>query len=470
MVPMVTPFEWLAQQLPSIAARMGDLPVTSSVQPQQVRSFLAEHFDLEQSTPLLEALPAVSSMLERWTTHVTHPRYFGNFNPSVTDGGVIGEALAAAWNPQLAVWCHAPAAVEIERFTLDFLMGKLGLDAESCLAHFTGGGSEANHTAVICALTQCFPQWAEQGAAGCEGAPRLYVSAGAHDSFFKIAHAVGIGRAAVRIVPVDGDLQMDVTALRKMVIEDARAGCTPFMVVATAGSTAAGTIDPLKRLVAFGRVQGMWVHVDAAYGGFGVLTERLRPHLDGIAFADSITFDAHKGMSVPMGAGMFFCRHPKPVEAAFAAANSYMPAPTAGGSEPYLNTLQWSRRFIGLKVFLSLVEHGARGYDTLLEGQCAVADVLIQGLIDGGWQILSQSPLPMVCFSHQDVRASLEAHENLAAAVRKRGQAWISAVTLADGQPALRACVTSFRTTPADVATLLSEIQACRIGRFGHIS
>src|SRR5256886_6024104 len=173
----------------------------------------------------------------------------------------------------------------------------------------------------------------------------------------------GLGRRALRAVATDGQLQMDLGDLARRVAEDRHEGLAPFMVVGTVGTTGAGVIDPLPELAGFCRAENLWLHVDAAWGGAAILSPALKGHLAGIEAADSITCDAHKWFSVPMGAGMFFCRHREAVAEAFRADTSYMPGKTAGPThDPYTTSVQWSRRFIGLKLFLSLAEHGGSGY------------------------------------------------------------------------------------------------------------
>ena len=170
---------------------------------------------------------------------------------------------------------------------------------------------------------------------------------------------------------------MDLGDLARRVAEDRRSGLAPVMVVGTAGTTAAGAIDPLPELARFCRSQKLWFHVDAAWGGAAILSPRLRGHLAGIDAADSITCDAHKWFSVPMGAGMFFCRHPDVVGEAFRAQTSYMPGKTDGPVvDPYTTSVQWSRRFIGLKLFLALAQHGESGYVEMIEHQARMGDVL----------------------------------------------------------------------------------------------
>lgn len=453
-------YHWLMEEMMAFPKEVADLDVTPNVGPAELRGHLHGEFDLESGKPLPEALQEVSRMMRKWITHVTHPRYFGYFNPSVTQAGVIGEALAALYNPQLAVWSHAPVAVEIERFTLDFLMRRVGFDPQHAVAHFTSGGAEANHTAIITALTQCFPDYGDKGIASLEKQPRMYVSAGAHDSYHKIAHATGMGRDAVRVVPTDEYLQMDINALRQAIREDRAAGYLPFLVVATAGTTAAGVVDPMKQVVAICRAQSLWMHTDAAWGGAVLLTDRLHSLLDGIQYSDSVTFDAHKYMSVPMGAGMFFCRHPEPVRRAFQISAAYMPVSTDGAEDPYATSLQWSRRAIGLKVFLSLAHHGREGYAKLIEHQAELGEYLRDGLREAGFLIENQTMLPVVCFSHAQWEGRIDAMTAAVNRLKASGGFWLSTIFLSNGRPAVRACITSFRSRESDIDALVGALEA----------
>src|SRR5438309_321596 len=422
-------------------------PIVPRVTPDEIRRDLASRYDFTKPLALPDVIADVERMLQRWQVHVTHPRYFGLFNPSVTLASIVGDTLVAMYNPQLATWRTSPAANEIERHTLAWLAGKFGF-ATDAVASFTNGGAEANLSAVIVALTRAFPAYGELGLRSLSASPTIYVTAEAHHSFNKIAHLTGLGRRAVRTVATDRELKMDLADLARRVTEDRRAGCAPFMVVGTAGTTAAGAIDPLPDLARFCRSQGLWFHVDAAWGGAAVISPSLRGHLAGIDAADSITCDAHKWFSVPMAAGMFFCRHPDTVAEAFRAETSYMPGKTAGPVvDPYTTSVQWSRRFIGLKLFLALAHHGESGYVEMIEHQARMGGVLRESLERAGWRVVNSTPLPLVCFT----RDGLDTGKFLAA-LYQRQIAWMSEGRLGGGAgPVLRACITSFRTTESDI-------------------
>jgi aromatic-L-amino-acid decarboxylase len=427
--------------------------IVPDVTPEEIRMHLNSRYDFTAPMPLDDIVADVQQMLSRWQVQVTHPRYFGLFNPNVTPASIIGDTLAATFNPQLATWRTSPAANEIERHTLAWLSAKFGFSADA-IANFTSGGAEANLSAVTVALTRAFPEYGERGLRGLTAAPTIYLTGEAHHSFSKIAHMTGLGREALRIVATDDYLKMDLEDLARRVADDRKSGLAPFMVVGTAGTTGAGAIDPLPDLARSCREEGLWFHVDAAWGGAAILSPNLKHHLAGIDHADSITCDAHKWFSVPMGAGMFFCRHPDAVAHAFRAETSYMPEKTRGPvNDPYTTSVQWSRRFIGLKLFMALAQHGESGYVEMIEHQAHIGEVLREELTHAGWRVVNSTPLPLVCFT----RDGLETTKFLTA-LHERQIAWISEVRLRDGAPVLRACITSFRTTESEIRWVVSEM------------
>jgi len=446
-------FDELRSLVATLEADIAGGPIVPLVTPQEIRSYLASRYDFTKPQTLDDVCTDVEHMLRTWQVQVTHPRYFGLFNPSVTLVSIIADTLVAMYNPQLATWRTSPAANEIERHTLAWLMGKFGLPADA-IGCFTSGGAEANLSAVVVALTRAFPDYGEHGLRGLSASPAIYATGEAHHSFNKIAHMTGLGRRAIRTVATDRDLKMDLGDLARRVAEDREAGFAPLMVVGTVGTTGAGAIDPLPELARFCRSQGLWFHVDAAWGGAAIISPLLRSHLAGIDAADSITCDAHKWLSVPMAAGMFFCRHPDAVSEAFRADTSYMPGKTAGPvRDPYTTSVQWSRRFIGLKLFFSLAQHGESGYVEMIEHQARMGDVLRESIKRSGWRVVNTTPLPLVCFT----RDGLDTAKFLAA-LYQRQIAWMSEVRLGGGAPVLRACITSFRTTEADIEWVVREM------------
>ncbi len=453
-------FQRVARHVADHLQRTREAPIAIRVSPEEIRAHLHDGYQFTEGRDLEAVFEDVSAMLWRWTQHKSNPRHFGLFQPGVDPTCVIAETLAAAYDANLATWDFAPAANEIERHTLGFLMRRFGLDPESGIAHFTSGGQESNHTAVIAALTRAFPEMGRQGLRALGGNPVFYLSAEGHHSFEKVAHATGLGREALRLVPVDTRLRMDTGALARQIAGDRSRGCLPFLIVGTAGTTSAGVIDPLPELAEVARAHGLWYHVDAAWGGAAIVSDRLRTLLAGIEHADSITCDAHKWLSVPVAAGMFFCRTRRSVETAFATETAYVPEQAADGRVyPFVTSLQWSRRFNGLKLFMLLAERGQPGLAARLEHQTAMGDALRTRLLEAGFVLLNDTPLPVVCFTHRTIAGDAAAHDRICASLGERQIAWISRTLLPRRTPALRACITHFQTGIDELEALVDGLR-----------
>jgi len=322
----MTIWQQVGQEIEDFLRDIRSLPVSSSLAPNVVRHAIESSFDFVEPISLPDLTRQLIGLLRQYSVHVTHPRYFGLFNPSISAASIVADTLVALYNPQLATWSHSPAANEIERVTLRYFAHALGFDADNSSANFTTGGLEANLSAVVVALTHRFPSYDRGGFRSLEARPAIYVSSESHHSLEKICRIVGLGADTLRDVPTKTTLAMDTQALRDLINVDMRTGWYPFLIVGTAGSTGAGIVDPLSELADIAAASNVWFHVDAAWGGAAVLVPRLRPALRGIERADSVTWDAHKWLSVPMGAGMFFCRHAHAARRAFDVSASYMPA------------------------------------------------------------------------------------------------------------------------------------------------
>ena len=381
---------------------------------------------------------------------VGHPAYFGLFNPAPADVGVMAAALSAAFNPQLATRSHAPWPVDLERQVLAAFGGRFGF-AES-EGTFTSGGAEANATALWVALFSAFPEAIEGGVRALPREPVLYVSADGHATVARAARLAGLGRTSVRVVPSDRFCRIKVRALHEAVARDREAGALPFLIVATVGTTSAGAIDPLEPLAALAARERLWLHVDAAWGGLAALVPELRPAIAGLERADSITFDAHKALSSPMGAGMYLSRRLGALARTFEDRGGYMPRDASG--DPYAHSAQWSRRFIGLPVYAALATVGFSGYAASLRRQLALADRLREGLRAQGFSILNDTPLPLVCFAPRD-GGDLDA---VARRIIAEEAGWISVARLASGVRVLRACVDNHRSREDDIDGLLAAL------------
>jgi glutamate/tyrosine decarboxylase-like PLP-dependent enzyme len=433
------------------------LPVSPKLDPEALRRQLRQ-YDFTQPLAPLQALEIAVRGLTEHQVHTPHPMYYGLFNPAPATMGIAADALVAAFNPQIAAWSHSPFAAEVERYLIEWFGAHFGFPHTD--GAFTSGGMEANHTALLCALAARFPDF-RRGLRSLHAQPVLYASSETHHSIQKAARLVGLGDAAVRLIPTDTQLRMDPLQLHRQVRQDRAAGLAPFLVVATAGATNSGIIDPLPEIAARAREHNLWMHVDAAWGGAAILVPELKPLLAGLQHAHSITFDAHKWLSAPMGAGMFLTRCLDVMDAAFRVETAYMPK-DAGGlpvHDPHLHSMQWSRRFIGLKVFLALLTAGQVGLAETIRHQTAMGQRLRSNLQAAGWTIVNSTPLPVVCF--RDSNLDDQAQESIVRHIVSSGRAWISTTRLA-GRLAIRACVTSYRTQPADIDQLTELLSEAR--------
>jgi len=255
---------------------------------------------------------------------------------------------------------------------------------------------------------------------------------------------------------------MNVDALKTSLEMDRESGFYPLMIVGTAGTTSMGLIDPLSLLADIARANNIWFHVDAAWGGSATLSPRLKPLLKGIEQADSLTWDAHKWLSVPVGAGMFFCRHPKTIQQVFAVTTPYITHTTNEAVDPYTMTAQWGRRAIGLKVFMSLAEAGANGYCDIIECQARMGDYLRSRLKQVGWEVVNQTALPVICFTHSSLKQGLFTTNEFLQIIYQRARVWISDVILGNETRVLRACITSYKVDESDIECLIDELEYAR--------
>jgi glutamate/tyrosine decarboxylase-like PLP-dependent enzyme len=427
--------------------------VTPTIDMHAFRIELAA-FDFTTPRPLDELLRWSVGRLQHGIVQMANPRYFGLFNPGATFPAQCADRITALFNPQLASSASSPVPVALEQHVIRAVARRAGL-ADAATGHFATGGSEANGTALTCALTWAHSDFAGGGARAFSGSPRVYASRDAHIAWLKIAHQCGIGRSALRLVATDGFGKMDPNALILAIAQDRARGDIPIMVVATAGTTGGGMIDPLPICADIARRQQLWFHVDAAWGGGALASDRLRPLLTGMELADSITIDAHKWLATTMGCAMFITTRGDVLSQAFHASADFMPSNVAH-VDPYINSAQWSRRFLGLRLFLAL---GAAGWDGLgahVERSIRVIERVRELLVARGWQVANDSALAVL-----DVvpPGALGPVGPLVRRVVASGRVWVAATTF-EGREVVRICATNGETTEIDVEALVAALDA----------
>ncbi|MGH3736032.1 MAG: pyridoxal phosphate-dependent decarboxylase family protein [Micromonosporaceae bacterium] len=437
-------------------ADVDDLPAGNPISPDEVAAAVAR-FDFTEPLDPAYAIEIALDALRRLQPHVRHRRHFGLFDAAPTTMGVAGDALAAAFNPCLASWAGSPFGVAAERHLVNEFGRHFGFgDATDGI--LTSGGSEANVVALMLALTSRHPRHRIEGVRGLDAAPVVYHTAEAHPSVERASALAGLGTAAAHRIPVGATSRMRPAALAERIRADRDSGLAPLLVTVTAGTTAAGVIDPIAEVAEVAREHGLWLHVDAAWGGAAALLPELAEQFRGIELADSLTFDPHKWMSVPIGAGLLLTRHPGLLARTFQIGSSFFADDDLDSVDPSLRSPRWSRGFSGLKILLSLAVAGWDGYRQVWRRQVALGERLRDGLRRSGWRLVNDTALPVVCFDAAGAGSELD---RIARVVNESGQARIYRVTVG-GRPALRVCVTNYDTTEADIDLVIELLDRAR--------
>ena len=443
---------WLTEQLQGAVGRVQAGPVTPTIDmPRFLEELEAMNFD--HPRPLEQMLRWSIERLEHGIVQMSNPRYFGLFNPGANFPAQCADRIAGAFNPQLASSASSPVPVALENHLIRAVARRAGMAAHAT-GHFATGGSEANYTSLLCALTAAHPDFASEGVRAFPGAPRFYTSRDCHIAWLKIAHQTGVGRSALKLVDTDGGGRMDPAALGRAIASDRAAGAVPVMVVATAGTTGGGMIDPLHLCADIASRERLWYHVDAAWGGSALASDRLRGLLSGIERADSVTIDAHKWLATTMGCALFITARGALLSEAFHASTSFMPSSVAS-VDPYLNSVQWSRRFMGLRLFMALAAAGWSGLGAHVERAVAVIARVREKLEALGWTVANSSELAVLDVvppGSADVRA-------LVRRVVSSGRAWVAPTTF-EGRDVVRICATNGETSDSDVDQLIAALSA----------
>jgi glutamate/tyrosine decarboxylase-like PLP-dependent enzyme len=412
--------------------------------------------------------------------HNGHPRFFGYVASPATPVGAFADLIASALNSNVTSWRSGPAATEIERTVVRWLGSLIGYD-EDARGLLTSGGSMANMTALLIAQrVKTGRDAARKGLWRSEAPMTIYASDQVHMSIPKAADILGFGREQVRLIACDDQFRMNVSLLRERIAADLQSGLKPFCVVASAGTTNTGAVDPLFEIADVAREFGLWFHVDGAYGAPAALDETKRSLFAGLERADSISLDPHKWLFVPLDCGCLLFRDEAKARVAFGDEDAdYIKVLEQGADESFAfwnYGPELSRRFRALKIWLTLRYYGARriaaaiSEDNLLAGYLAE---LVEQAED--FELLSQPQLSICCFRFvpptMRLRLDNDARENEAIerelnelnertmyAVQRGGRAYLSSATI-HGKFALRVCITNFRTTRADIEQTLEIIR-----------
>jgi aromatic-L-amino-acid/L-tryptophan decarboxylase len=385
----------------------------------------------------------------------SRPRYLAYIGSSGLEIGALADLLAHSYDVNLAL--DAGAATALDRQTIAWLAEFLGFPAAT--GAFTSGGTISNITALAAARERALPSSRAHGMAGHRVA--LYCSREAHYSVTRAAELLGIGGHWVRDIPIDDQRRMEPDALAAQIDEDVAAGIVPIAVVATAGTTLTGAVDPLEAIADVCEARRVWMHVDGAYGLPAAGAPSRAPLFTGLARADSLSIDAHKWMFVPKACSAVLVRRTADLAAAFAHDEDYIPHE---GEElnPVDVTLEYSRPLRALKLWLALRVHGAQAFRDAIEANLEQAALLhsLAGA-EADFRVRNHAPqLSIVPLRHEPPGCPDPDRHNdaLCRAIQKDGRVYMSPAVI-DGETWLRPCFTNFRTTLDDVHVTLAVVR-----------
>jgi len=385
-------------------------------------------------------------------------RFFGYVLGSGEPVGATADLLASVLNQNVTAWRSGPAAVTIEKTVVRWLAEAIG--CPGFLGHLTGGGSSAN----LMGLAIAREAKAASNETGVPPNTVVYASAEIHMSIPKSVALLGIGRDNLRPIPTDESYRMIPEELYASMTRDIAAGKRPIAVVASAGTVNTGVIDPLREIAEIAHGHDAWFHVDGAYGALAAIAHRER--FQGLELADSISLDPHKWLYQPLDCGCLLYRSSEAAQKAFSHSGEYARALTADPIEGFAffeESLELSRRFRALKLWLSLRYHGFAAFRESIRKDIAQAGRLADAIRrEPALELVATGDLSAVCFRHRGTQGIPQEDRNrfnaeLLKRVTRRGKIYLSNASLR-GKFCLRACIVNHRTTDADVDAIVPEV------------
>ena len=415
----------------------------------------------------LEQLLAECRTIMDLSRHNGHPRFFGYVASPSTPVGAYGDLIASALNANITCWRSGPAGTELERLVVRWLGALIGYDTQAS-GLLTSGSSMANMIALMIASRSKSNNTSRQGFWNAGPPMTVYASEEVHMSIAKAADILGIGRDQVRTIACDDQQRMRVDALRQSIEADLREGLRPFCVVGSAGTVNTGVVDPLDEIANIADEFELWFHVDGAYGAPGVLDKRKKHLFAGLERADSVSLDPHKWLYVPVDAGCLLFRDDATAKSAFSTEEAdYIKTHGYGDEEAFAfwdYGVELSRRFRALKVWLTLQYYGTRRLAEAISQDISLAAYLGELVSEADdFELLAPVELSICCFRYvprmgmSDAELN-ELNERVMGLVQKGGRAYVSNATV-KGRFALRACITNFRTTKADIEETVEAIR-----------
>jgi glutamate/tyrosine decarboxylase-like PLP-dependent enzyme len=387
-------------------------------------------------------------------------RFFGYVLGSGELVAATADLMASVLNQNVTAWRSGPAAVTIEKTVINWLSQAIG--CSGFRGYLTSGGSAANLMGLAMAREALSPA----NERGVSAGSVVYASHEVHMSIPKSVALLGIGRDNLRLIPTDSSLRMDTIELQRRIAEDKTAGRIPMVVVASAGTVNTGAIDPLAKIAGIAHRNGAWFHIDGAYGALAAIAARNK--FDGMELADSISLDPHKWLYQPLDCGCLLYRSSEAAQKAFSHSGDYARALSADPIEGFAffeESLELSRRFRALKLWLSLRYHGLAAFRDSIRNDLAHAHRLVEAIkAEPQLELVGSGELSAVCFRYRgasgiDETALNHLNASILKRTQKRGRIYLSNATLA-GKFCLRACIVNHRTRDSDIDAIVHEVVA----------
>lgn len=410
--------------------------------------------DFSSGTDVTAVMKLLEQHLEHPGINTAHGGHLGYIPGGGLYAAALGDYLADVTNKYAGVFYASPGAVRIENSLIAWTAKLVGYGA-GFGGNITSGGSIANLVAITTA----------RDAKGIKARDFhrtvIYTTSQAHHCIDKAIIIAGLRECVVRNVAMDAQFRMDVTALEELIMADKAAGLLPFMVIGNAGSTDVGAIDPLRRISEVAQAHDLWMHVDAAYGGYFLMLDECRQKFDGIQLADSVVMDPHKGMFLPYGTGIVLVKQLHHLQNAFAYEANYMQDTTGmtGEISPADVSPELSKHFRGMRMWLPLKLYGEQPFKDCLTEKLLLTQYFKEQIIEMGFELVCEPELSVVAYRYVPKKGSaVDFNKRLVEAMHKDGEIFISS-TIVGGNYVLRFACLSFRTHLRHVDAVLGMLQ-----------
>ncbi|MGH7720785.1 MAG: pyridoxal phosphate-dependent decarboxylase family protein [Gemmatimonadaceae bacterium] len=444
-------------------------PVLSAVEPGAIRAALPDS-PPEQGEPFERALADFERVLVPGLTQWNHPGYFAYFPCGFSGAGVLADFLSTAVSQQAMLWRTSPAATELEEVTLGWLRQALGLPAAFEGVIYDTASTSTLHALAV-ARHAAAPEIGVGGfVANAQRPFRVYCSEHAHSSVDKAAAVLGLGHENVRRIPTDAAYRMRAEALAAAVEEDLHGGAVPLAVVATVGTTSAGSVDPVPAIADLCAKYDLWLHVDAAYAGAAAIVPECRWAMEGAEHADSLVVNPHKWLFTPLDLSVLYCRRMDVLRDTFSLTPEYLRTPEAPVVRNLMDTgFQLGRRFRALKLWMVMRYFGVEGLRARLREHMRLARLFAEWVAaDPGFELAAPVSFGVVCFrAVQGGAATPEdedaLNERLLTALNDTGEMFLSHTRLG-GRYVMRLAIGNIRTTEAEVRRVWERLREKAVG------